>query len=536
MARRVAGTSTLRQAEEARLGATPSLPRAKLFPPESPGTYVARHALDERLDEALARRVTTVVAGPGFGKSTLVAAWAGRVGAAWYTADPSDRSLTTFARGLDQAFRVCLPSLSGAFVSAVDGSMGLGRDESEQAEPLAGLLLQCLEDELADGLALVIDDLHELPRTGASARFVAALARQAPDLLHLVLCGRAEPPFRLERLRGRGEVLSLSAGDLDFTLAEVGDLLAAVDLAQPGLAQRVHELTGGWPAAIRLVVEALRAVPEGRLDEALERLPHRGGPLFSYLAEEVFTRASPAVRRLLCRVAPLEGFSPALCEWLGIDHASTTLERLAERGLFVQGSAEREDWYALHALVREFALERWPLSEDERRDLLRRASEWLEGAGRRSEALRALTRSGDGDAVAHFLLGHGDALVAAGAGRDVLLAGEVLPERRDPRVDQVLGEVHALRGAWDEALACYRRAANGLDPLPARLAWQMGLIHAYRAEVEEALALFDRGHDDGSDPVTTALLLSWIAMCRWSLGETELARGLAPRALAAAHR
>jgi DNA-binding SARP family transcriptional activator len=537
MARRATGKPALRQGAKARRtisATTLGTPRAKLHPPEPPGTYIARVALEERLDEALARRVTTVVAGPGFGKSTLVAAWAGRVGAAWYTADPSDRSLTTFVRGLDQALRSSLPGLSASFTSSVSGSMGLARDEADQAEPLAALLLQSLEEELDAGLALVIDDLHELPRTGASARFVAALARQAPSLLHLVLCGRTEPPFRLERLRGRGEVLSLSAQDLCFTLAEVEDLLAAVELTQPGLEQRVHGLTGGWPAAVRLTVEALHAVSKDTVDQALARLPHHGSPLFSYLAEEVFTRASPVVRDLLRRVAPLEGFSLDLCESIGIEHAGTTLERLAERGLFVQSSAEREDWYALHALVREFALERWPLSEDELRDLLRRTAEWLERAGRLGEALRTLTRSEDGEAVAQFFLDHGEALVAAGAGQDVLLADEVLPEGRDPWIDEILGEAHALRGDWDEALECYRRAMHGVDPLPARLAWRIGFIHVYRSEPTEALQWFERGHDDGSNPVTTSLLLSWSGTCRWSLGDMEQARELAPRALAAA--
>ena len=537
MARRATGTPALRQRATGRRAisaTTLATPSAKLHPPEPPGTYVARVALEDRLDEALARRVTTIVAGPGFGKSTLVAAWAARVGAAWYTADPSDRSLTTFARGLDRALRARLPGLSGSFASAVGGSMGLALDESEQAGPLAALLLQGLEGELEGGLAVVIDDLHELPRTGASARLVAALARQAPPSLHLVLCGRGEPPFRLERLRGRGEVLSLGAPDLGFTLAEVEDLLAGVALAQPGLAQRVHGLTGGWPAAVRLTVEALSAVPEDTIDEALARLPRRGNPLFSYLAEEVFTRASPAVRDLLRSVAPLEGFSPALCESLGIEHAGTTLERLADRGLFVHASSEREDWYALHALVREFARERWPLPADELRDLLLRTAGWLERAGRLGEALRTLTRSGDGAAVAQFFLAHGEALVAAGAGQDILLAGEGLPELHDPRIEEILGEAHALRGEWDDALECYRRALKGLDPLPARLALRVGLIHAYRAQITEALEWFEGGHDDGSDPVTTSLLLSWIAMCRWSLGETEQAHELAPRALVAA--
>jgi ATP/maltotriose-dependent transcriptional regulator MalT len=40
---------------------------------------LARPQLEERLAEALRRRVTTVVAEAGFGKSSLLSGWAGMV-------------------------------------------------------------------------------------------------------------------------------------------------------------------------------------------------------------------------------------------------------------------------------------------------------------------------------------------------------------------------------------------------------------------------------------------------------------------------
>jgi DNA-binding SARP family transcriptional activator len=511
-------------------------PRARSTPPELPSAYVARPALEARLDEALARRVTSVIAGPGFGKSTLISAWAGGVEAAWYTADSRDRSLTRFASGLDDVLRAPLPHWSDSFRTAVRGLMAVLGEEGEQAEPLAELLLRRLDDALRTDLALVIDDVQELPRTGPSARFLGALVRQAPPLLHLVLSGRTEPPFKLERLRGRGEVLSLNARDLGFTLAEVEQVLATTGRTGPGLASRIHDLTGGWPAAVRLTVEALRETPEDELGTALDRLPHRGGELFSYLAEEVFTRASPAVRDLLRRVAPLDGFNAELCAWLGLERPDAILSKLSERGLFVRVSGQQEEWQALHALVREFALDRWPLSEDELRLVLRRTAEWLEREGRLGEALRTLTRSGDGDAVARLLLEHGELLVTSGAAKDVVRAGDVLPEERDRRIDEALGEAHALGGQHDEALACYRRAMHGLDPVPPRLALRLGLLHIYRKEMKEALEWFERGSDRKSDPVTAALLQSWISMLQWNFGETELALETALKALETAQR
>ena len=45
---------------------------------------IARPRLDGRLDGALERRLTCVVAGPGFGETTLLTRWAAGITAAWH--------------------------------------------------------------------------------------------------------------------------------------------------------------------------------------------------------------------------------------------------------------------------------------------------------------------------------------------------------------------------------------------------------------------------------------------------------------------
>lgn len=52
---------------------------AKSLAPAVPPTTLPRPQLESRLVEALSRRLTTVVAGAGFGKSTLLAGWASDV-------------------------------------------------------------------------------------------------------------------------------------------------------------------------------------------------------------------------------------------------------------------------------------------------------------------------------------------------------------------------------------------------------------------------------------------------------------------------
>ena len=63
---------------------------SKLLVPRVPSDQVERAHLAGSLAEVARRRLTTVVAGTGYGKSTLVAAWAGDHPVAWYTVDRAD--------------------------------------------------------------------------------------------------------------------------------------------------------------------------------------------------------------------------------------------------------------------------------------------------------------------------------------------------------------------------------------------------------------------------------------------------------------
>src|SRR5215475_13737484 len=68
-----------------------SLPESKFSPPAARTGIVARTALVERLAAAQAP-VITVTAPPGYGKTTLLAQWAERIGSrvAWLSCDDRD--------------------------------------------------------------------------------------------------------------------------------------------------------------------------------------------------------------------------------------------------------------------------------------------------------------------------------------------------------------------------------------------------------------------------------------------------------------
>lgn len=521
----------------------------KLRAPLSPPSMIARPKLDSRLDGAFSRTLTSVVAGAGFGKSTLLSHWASRRGASWYALDESDVALDELTRGIIDAISIHAPSIRDELAPSVLGSSGPDADHGERAraQAIASLLCELLLSVLEHDVAIVLDDLHEIGTSPGPVALLEGLCREAPPGLHLVVSSRTDLPFPVERLRGRGHVLELGAGDLAFGLDEVAALLDP-DEANASVIADLHRATRGWPAAVRMAVEALRSSAAHHRAASVRNLGRSGGALFAYLAREVYDREPQRVRDLVRTVSCIQRFSAELCTALGLEDAGDTITSLARRGIFLEPRGAGSSWHALSELVREFVSDYAPLGPDEQQRVYRTSAQWFESNGHIEEALRSLAMAADHEGLAHLVLAHGDALTRLGAADAVIDASARLPRSvRDKEVERIEGEARQVRGDWDTALACYERATAGEEALSAGMAWRMGLIHHLRGDLATALEIYARGSDDSKDPRESALLLAWTATAHWLRGETDACRSLSaqafdaarksddPQALAAAH-
>lgn len=509
-------------------------PIVKLVPPPRPAGYIRRPVLEARLAGVLERRLTVVVAEAGFGKSTMLASWWDAAPCAWYTMDRGDRDLPSLAGRLSDALRLRVPDISAELERLADAVAGTEPEERTRADSLASRLAGVLHEQLATDLILVIDDLQELAAASPSARLIEALCRHAPPRLHLVLSGRRRPPFLIERLRGRGQLLEITGEHLEFTTAEVRELLEERlgSQAATGIAGDLHALTGGWPAAVVLAVEALRESPPGAWPAMRARLG-AGAPVVSYLAEEVFAHHPPEVRTLIARLAVLDSFTPELAEAVRGPVARARIHELMH-GPFVE---RRQDGSStLRPLIRDYAREQLPLPEAAARAVRLAASEWHRARGDLIAGVELLISAGAVERLASALRADGQALLAQGRVITVLDGCRALPSAlRDATIEQLEGEARQVQGDWPGALACFERAAGTVDPLPAQLAWRMGVIHYLRGELDAALDVDRRGMEDAAaEPGEMALLLAWTATVHWVRGEVEPCRDLATRALAAA--
>jgi ATP/maltotriose-dependent transcriptional regulator MalT/DNA-binding SARP family transcriptional activator len=490
-----------------------------------------RPRLEERLDDAFGRRLTIVVAGPGFGKSTLLASWCSDVATAWHSLSEGDAEVARLARGLGERLAAWLPEPVPVPSAVRRGGDAAARGR-ERADAYAAALSEALAATLAHDLVLVVDDAHEVGAGSGAARLLESLSKQLPPLVHLILSSRERAPFQVERLRGRGDLLELTGRDLGFTADELAALAATMGLTLDDTASgRVHDATGGWPAAVRLALEALLRTPMESLDASLERIAKPEGGLYEYLAEEVFAHEEPAVLELLRKTAPFERVNAELCAALGCE---ARLAELVRSGLAVEHA---DGWVTLHGLVREFVTSAWPLDPSERVAVERRAAAWFEDHGQEEEGLRSLAALGDDAEIARLLSRRGPDLLARGGAESVVRYAEQADVAAlDRRAEEAIGEAYTVLGDSERALDHLRRAAADDAELPASVAWRTVAALHLRDDLDAASAVRERARLDSATPFDRAQLFAWSAAVERRLGRLDETSRLAEQALAEAER
>ena len=129
-------------------------------------------------------------------------------------------------------------------------------------------------------------------------RALAALVRERPRALRLVLAGRADPPLPIARLRLAGELREIRARDLAFTPDEAAALLAGADLVlAPDQVRTLVDQTAGWAAGLRLAALSLREA--GDVDRFLADLTGNTTAISDYLVGEVLSALPSATAEVL---------------------------------------------------------------------------------------------------------------------------------------------------------------------------------------------------------------------------------------------
>jgi LuxR family transcriptional regulator, maltose regulon positive regulatory protein len=261
---------------------------SKLHPPATrPGT-IRRSLLIKQLADGDDCPVVSVVAPPGYGKTTLLSQWAEASARAfaWVSVDQKDNDPKVLLAYVAEALDAVEPIDAGVFealasaVSSVPGSV----------VPRLGSALW----SMSSPVVLVLDDVHLLDNRECLAA-LSALADHVPAGSRLVLAGRARPPLRVARLRAAGRLAEIGPGDLSLSGEEAASLLREAGVAVGGQdVAELHRRTEGWPAGLYLAALYLReGGPVGRAAVSFggdDRL------VSEYMEEEFLSRISQRQR------------------------------------------------------------------------------------------------------------------------------------------------------------------------------------------------------------------------------------------------
>jgi LuxR family maltose regulon positive regulatory protein len=328
--------------------------------------------------------VVLLLAPAGYGKTTLLCAWAesDERPFAWVTLDEADN---------DPA---CLEASVGLAVERVEARRGAGR------------------------FVLVLDDLQAIRSLTARAT-LAALVEGLPAEVTLAIASRTPPALPVARLRAQGRLMELGPRDLAMNPSEAAALLrlAGQELDPDEVIPLVRR-TEGWPAALALGVLVLRdGGPPGDI------AAFGGGDrlVADYVRDEILVDLSAEEHTLLLETSVLDTLTGGLCDAvLERSGSEAALSQLHRERLLLVPLDRTDERFRHHRLVRETMS-----AELRRRDpglvteLHRRASTWFRDAGDEDRAVRHAVCAGDVAGAAELVWSTTPGAVGHGRKRDI---------------------------------------------------------------------------------------------------------------------
>jgi LuxR family maltose regulon positive regulatory protein len=377
----------------------PDLLVTKFTVPPVRSVLLHRSHLLEVLEQSRSVPLTLLSASAGFGKTTLLSAWAsqntGQV--AWLTLDDQDNDPTRFWTYVIAALRHSGTPLGEAAEALL---------HAPQSSLLTGALTSLINElaTLAQHTSLILDDYQVISEAAIHTSLQFVLDR-LPPRLHLCLSSRVDPQLPLARLRAKGQVVEIREPELRLSDEETAGFLKEVmglSLSTEEIG-RLEQRTEGWIAGLQLAALALRRHTDASAFLQAFTGSHRF--LLDYVQEEILEPLPKDQHRFLLQTSVLDRMNADVCQRLSGEQASQQmLEELERAHLFLVPLDEERRWYRFHMLFREVLLARLQAREPEHvAHLHGEAASWYAAHGFLHEAIPHALEASDFESAADLM-------------------------------------------------------------------------------------------------------------------------------------
>jgi len=519
----------------------PQIIKTKIYPPRLP-QIVARERLLTELEDARSAKLVAIVAGAGYGKSTLAAEWLHKTGApfVWYQLEDTDSDLSLFLTYLVAGLRDINPIFGERTLAQIASTPNV----AGQSRAVLSTFIGELDGLIGEELFIALDDFHLVNDSGQITAAVSFLLDPMLPNLHFIILSRSALAMPLAELKARRELLELSESDLAFTPEETAKLFSDV-FGMPLTEKDIAGLSAsmeGWISGLVLFYLALKNKVGSELGKTVGE--SRTSLVFDYLSNAVYNDQPEEVKDFITKTSILSRLNPRFCdELLGSGNAQEVFGHLIDERLFTIPLDDHGEWYRYHFGLQSFLQNALAsrLAPENIKELHLGAAALWDKRGEPEQAMLHYMEAGAFGEAADVLQSFIAELVRDS--RISFLERQLarLPEdvlEKHPKLWIQRAQIEAMLGDYDTAVATASDASDAFQLSGDADGEAQSLLFsaAYRfsmAQPDEAERLTRRVMEiarPSSEPLWDAMALE--STIRAGEGDDETANGLAQEALA----
>jgi len=300
------------------------------------------------------KKLITVTAGAGYGKTTLVIDALSRmdVNTVWYRLDQQDTDFMVFLTYLNFGILQNHPEDENKFKKSL-----ITKNALKNRNDLLLEFIKTLENDFYKETAFVLDDYHLVQDSREINAAVEFILERLPQHIHLIIISRKEPPIKISKIRVAEQLLEIREKDLSFTSTEIKEFYSTVYRLSATTDQidDLHEKTGGWAASLVLFSYALKDKTPEEIKKNLGRFKGSQHHIFSYLEENVFETQPPEIQDFMLKISLLSMIDAKACNRIfQINTAQKMLGQMIKDHLLIFPFNESSSLFYLHHLFQDF--------------------------------------------------------------------------------------------------------------------------------------------------------------------------------------
>ncbi|MDR1108866.1 MAG: LuxR C-terminal-related transcriptional regulator [Spirochaetaceae bacterium] len=309
-------------------------------PPVDNQPYLIRPRLHQLLDQAVRKRLVTVVAGEGYGKTRLVYSYlqSAPFKIVWIPLSEQDNHSPWFWENFIRGV---------AFINPETAAKMTENGFPETREQFDRFLLIPRQDIKPDIKYIFVYDNFHLIHHEPVLNFLDWIFNASIRNVGFMALSRKEPAIHTVNLLSKGVLLKISEDELRFSLEEMLEYFRLEGLTVPAeAADNLYRDTEGWAFAIRLAILALKNGGGGDYGRGFLRRR-----IFDRIAQELFLPLSEDEQKNFIKCSLVERLSPKLITEISGDPAF--VEKMENFDSFIRYDFYL-DTYRFHRLLLEY--------------------------------------------------------------------------------------------------------------------------------------------------------------------------------------